>query len=107
MALVVLATDGPLYLPDIFSETSQRRSALPGSKAQGATPSIHPLLSWTTSASLPSSKYRPPVPSSRGEVASNTEVAAPCSMVFGSGTRMRVIPASASAESFCCKLVRM
>lgn len=50
-------------------------------------------------ASLPSSKYRPLTPSSSGEVASRTGVAAPCCTVFqGSWSRMPLACARARSS---------
>jgi hypothetical protein len=61
-------------------QNCRRLAALSGSRAYAATPRRMPVSCG--SASLQSSKSRPPTPSRSGEAASRTEVAAPWTTVF-------------------------
>jgi hypothetical protein len=65
--------------------TAFRRSPYRGRMAR--LPRLKSLrCSPTTGDSLESSKYHPPIPSSKGEAASSTEVAAPWGTVFCNST---------------------
>jgi hypothetical protein len=65
---------------------------------------------WFGPASAQSSKYRPPTPSSSGEVATSTDVAAPCSTLFQRGAPPPAaarIRSSSASLTYRCRLVRM
>ncbi len=79
-AVAVWKTVSPSGMPYSTSprECSQSRSALDGSSAlAGDTGYAELIAAINDLASLQSSKYRPPMPSSSGDAASSTEVAAP------------------------------
>ena len=72
-----------LLLPKQLLRYSQQPIAASPHERYGATPPLKPAgRSATTGDSLQSSKYRPPIPSSKEEATSSTEVAAPCGTVL-------------------------
>ena len=83
----LVASTGTRVLTEIeddrtrFADTRALKACV-GSAPASLQLSPSRLPGWLGPASLQSSRYRPPIPASTCEVASSTDVAAPCSGVF-------------------------